>query len=120
MLLGYPDIRTDLRFTNVPTVPLEQRVGVEKTKMKKEPNENNNENNNDTITDGFDTSSPCVDIRENNFFPLHRLFTDSQKLIIQGTMNSSISLDNITLFGIRPPELLHNSRKSAVTSGGFM
>ena len=79
--------------------------------MKKEPNENNNENNNDTITDGFDTSSPCVDIRENNFFPLHRLFTDSQKLIIQGTMNSSISLDNITLFGIRPPELLHIFKK---------
>ena len=140
MILGYPEIRTDLIFINVPTVPLEQRTGVEKINKFGTNNDNNSdsineinesENTNNTsgtnyqsvnsrlsrrnnrhrsrrddIPDGMDTSNPCVDIRRNKNFPRNRLFTNSQLLIMNGAKNSNISLDKISIFGIRCPELL--------------
>ena len=60
----------------------------------------------DEIADQYDTSNPCIKIREEKGFPEKRCFTDSQLLIIQGTTNSSISIDKISVFGMRCPELL--------------
>ena len=35
MMLGYPEVRADLKFESIPTVSLEQRIGVETiTKIK--------------------------------------------------------------------------------------
>ena len=61
MILGYPEIRTDLNFINVPTVPLEQRTGFDKIN-KYEANDNTNDNRRDDVPDGMDISNPCVDI----------------------------------------------------------
>ena len=108
MMLGYPEVRTDLRFENIPTVPLEQRPGIEVLKKNNSnlPIFNNDEISLDEIADQYDTSNPCVKIREEKGFPEKRFFTDSQLLIIQGTTNSSISIDKISVFGMRCPELL--------------
>ena len=140
MILGYPEIWTDLIFINIPTVLLEQRTGIEKINKFGTNNANNSESINkidesenttntsgtnsqsvnrrlsrrnnrhgsrrDDISDGMDTSNPCVDIRKKKNFPKNRLFTDSQLLIMNGVKNSTISLDKISIFGIRCPELL--------------
>ena len=96
MIVGYPEIRTNLIFINVPTVPLEQRIGVEKIN-KYGANDNTNHNRRDDIPDGMCMLNPCVDIQKNKNFPINRYFTDSQLLIMNGAKNSTISLDKISI-----------------------
>ena len=46
-------------------------------------------------------------IKEELNLPLWRLFTDSQIMILEGLKDSPLSVDKVTVFSVRPPELRH-------------
>ena len=67
MILAYPEVRTDLNFISIPTVPLEQRVEIDKLS-----NENCTINQNGPITDKMDTENPNISVRIRNSYPTHK------------------------------------------------
>ena len=99
VMLNYPQIHTDMVFENVPTLPLENRAGVE-CKV-------NRKNQDSICNDGDEILSLSYQIRETKGFPPWRQHRDEELLVLQGLFNSSISVDKITKFSVRPPELRH-------------
>lgn len=57
--------------------------------------------------DGDDILSLSYQIREEKGFPHWRQHRDEELLVLQGLFTSSISIDKITKFSVRPPELRH-------------
>ena len=53
----------------------------------------------------------CFKIRERKEFPEWRQHSDSELLILQGIFNTPISVDKVTMFSLRPPDL--KSHKSS-------
>ncbi len=105
-LLGYPQVYTDLKFIEIPTIPLAERCAIEKEaeirKIKKMDKDIN--------IDDFDSGDiiPQFYIRNialKNSLPIWRQYTNSEALLIKDQMFSNLSVDNITAFGVRPPEL---------------
>ena len=103
IILGYPQIFTNLEFIKVSTLPLGERPGLEKVP----PSANVNESNDPNGNDAFDTVNPLVSIRDKWFYddPSRRV-TSSQLSILKDQMESAVSVDHVTVFGLRPPELL--------------
>lgn len=95
----YPQVHTDMVFENVPTLPLEQRAGVECS--------NECGNTNRTRNDGDDLIPLSHQIRSDKELPDWRQNRYPKLLILQGVLNSPISVDKITRFSVRPPELRH-------------
>ena len=96
-MLNYPQVHTDMVFEIIPTVPLEQRAGIE-CKVHHNTVFNN-------PTDGDEIMSLSYTIREEKEFPPWRQHRDPELLILQGLFSSKISIDKITRFSVRPPEL---------------
>ena len=90
---GYGEVLTDLVDEVLPTQPLEHRTGVETIRNKS------------NIEDGADLVSISHTVRKALDLPKWRQHTDSELLILQGSLNTSISIDKITKFSLRPPEL---------------
>ena len=84
---------TDLVDEVIPTQPLEHRAGVETIRNKS------------NIEDGANLVSISHTVRKALDLPEWRQHTDSELLILQGSLNTSISIDKITQFSLRPPEL---------------
>ena len=100
VMLNYPQIHTDMVFENVPTLPLELRAGRECNVVKNKTAENN-------CNDGDEIMSLSYIIRQQKEFPVWRQHRDQELLVLQGLFNSPISVDRITKFSVRPPELRH-------------
>ena len=96
-ICGYPQIYTDMVFVNVTTLPLEQRAGVE-CKSSNELLDVINE-------DGCDLLPMGYVVREQKHYPVWRQLRDPELLILQGCFNITVSIDKITQFSVRPPEL---------------
>jgi len=94
LILKYPEVHTDMIFVNIPTRPLEYRNGTERC------------HKSSTVEDGAYLEIETVIIREEKNFPEWRLHTDSQRLILNGLRQTDSSIDKITKFSVRPPELL--------------
>ncbi len=106
ILLGYPQVYTDLKFIHVPTIPLAERCAVEKdafinkiTKMRP-----------DTNIDDFDSGHIVSqfylrNIALTNKLPVWRQYSTSESLLMKDEMFNTLSTDNVTAFGLRPPEL---------------
>ena len=108
IMLSYPQVRTDMQHKNIGTVPLEQRAGVEKTPCVFNSNNENDfsdNHDNENIEDGVDTSICCDKIRKEKGLDLWRQLRKSELIMLQGVYSSNISVDNITKFSLRPPEL---------------
>ena len=99
VMLSYPQIHTDMVFENVPTLPLEQRPGVECN--------NGYGNSGVRPNDGDEIVSLSYHIRDEKLFPEWRQHRDPELLILQGVFSGPISVDKITKFSVRPPELRH-------------
>ena len=102
-LLGHSDIHTTLKFEQIESRPFEYRAT---TRIKLDRNGNiikkgGARKNNDVACE---VSDSCL-IRE-KLLPRERHFTEHQRLILQPPSASSASYDKITLFGLRPVELL--------------
>ena len=102
--IGYPQIHTDMVFENVSTLPLEQCAGsecnVDHNNIHIEPN------------DGDEVFPLRYKVRQNKEFPIWRQHCDEELLILQGLVNSPISVDKITKFSVRLPELRHIIQKT--------
>ena len=111
LMFQEPQIYTNVDFIHIPTCALEFRTGMElikpfTTKFPREDfrhlrgyvEENARERN-----QGLDI--PCQDVRKLRNFPKCRLFSKIQEQLMKDILVSPYSLDMITLFSLRPPEL---------------
>ena len=89
-MLKYPEVITDLVFVTIPSMPLEFRSGVylEKPLM-------------DSAQDG----SVSNDIRQAKGLPPWRLHTLYEMRICEDLKVSKVSIDRVSVFSLRPPEL---------------
>ena len=92
-MLKYPEIVTNLDFIKVSTMPLELRAGIMVESDKQ-------------IEDGAFVMTAIESFRRINNMESWRLHTDNQLLILDDIKLSKMSIDKVTHFGLRPPELL--------------
>ena len=100
VMLGYAEVHTDMEFISVQTCPLELRAAVERTYKK-------TNGRNDDVQDGAYAGGAIMSqiIRQEKDFPEKRLHSETECLMLQSAVNSTLSIDKITKFSIRPPEL---------------
>jgi predicted GIY-YIG superfamily endonuclease len=91
-LLKYPEVVTNLRFVTIQTVPLEMRSGVA---IEREAD----------AEDGSHIGSISDDIRRNLELEEWRQHKNNEIMIIHDLRRSNVSLDKVSIFSIRPPEL---------------
>lgn len=92
LTLRYPEVHTNLNFETVPTTPLELRAGIALDKG--------------TAVDSAQVGTVSNDIRVEKNFPEWRQHTYRQMMICEDLKVSHVSVDKITVFSLRPPELL--------------
>ena len=96
-MLKYSEVATDLNFIDIATTSLEVRLQYKVESMKKAMN---------NIEDGAEVGNECNNARIQHELPQWRRFTDSQLLILRENKASNCSsLDRISAFSIRAPEL---------------
>ena len=102
-ILGYSDIHTNLEFEPIETTPFEYRAT---TRVRLD--RNGNIARRGGSSNPPDTASPETDScsLRRRILPQERHFTPNQRLLLQPSSISSGSYDKITLFGLRPVELL--------------
>jgi hypothetical protein len=104
-LLGYPQVYTDLEFVDIATVPMEDRAGFDRDKPI------NKFKNGGRVPRGpSDVSTtdviPAYKVHNETFrLPEWRKISRTQELILKDLLFCPISVDKITVFGVRPPEL---------------
>ena len=116
--MGYSKVFTDMYFITIPTVPLEQRCGYlhsTRTKNKKE-----DINDYDNMEDGDDITIPSQEYRKSINLPTWIQYCDSELLILNNAMCSSVSLDKITEFSIPQSELRLMFIQPVLFSDAFM
>ena len=91
VMLSYPEVATNLNFVSIPSMPLEYRVGVALEK---------------TVADSAQEGNVSDDIRRINQLPQWRQNTVNQMRIYDDLKQSKVSVDRISIFSLRPPELL--------------
>ena len=97
--LQLPYVCTNVDFIHVPTGPKEYRSGIViEKRFNKAPNFGA------TFAEGVRVRNEVLR------FPKHRQFTKNQVLLLEDVESSCISPDKITVFGLRPPELLFVSK----------
>jgi hypothetical protein len=107
LMLGYPQVYTNLEFVDIPTVGLEDRAGVERVApIYRMPL--------DGVEDGRQVNGPhdlyggegiaCMVARQALREPWRQL-TDSEINILHDQLFSPVSVDRTMIFGVRPPEL---------------
>ena len=101
-LLGEPDIHTNMQFKEVSTRPFEYRRPV-RTRLDRNGNITSSNEHDANVTDAISQTTESCLIRETK--DSFHSFTPCQKLLLQPTKKLS-AYDNVTLFGLRPPEIL--------------
>lgn len=95
--LGDPLVTSTETFVHIPTAPREYRCAFKKrvTTYKN--------NIPDEVANG---ATPNQDTRRMKRFPVARLFSSDQLRVIKDELESDLTIDKVTAFSIRPPELL--------------
>lgn len=102
LMLGIPQVYTNVTFEHLPTIPLEQRPGILIKRLPPSTTSNPYPHY-DPISEGNDI--PNITLRQQRSFPLDRCFSPLEEIIIKDLLSSPDTVDKITLFSIRPPEL---------------
>ena len=106
IMMSYPQVKTDMVFEVIATVPLEQRRGVEVN-----PTNNHstmyhvNEETDENSSDGIDISIPINKARLECGLASWRQLRNHEIITLEGVMSSNVSIDKITKFSLRPPEI---------------
>ena len=109
LILRHQQVFTDATFVSIPTVPLEQRPAHEKIGRTQWCQDIRQE-----IIDQARQQQPIGqgnlsfigrEVRESLNFSEERQFTAMEQIIIQDALRCPLSLDGITLYSCRPPEL---------------
>mmetsp|Transcript_19481 Transcript_19481/g.27406 ORF Transcript_19481/g.27406 Transcript_19481/m.27406 type:complete len:548 (+) Transcript_19481:1364-3007(+) len=98
-MLGYPEVYTDITSVQVSSLPIELRAGVD-CKFR-------NENNDLPIADAAEIGIVSSNVRLELGLSLWRQHTDNEIQILKDIKQCPISVDKISQFGVRPPELRH-------------
>ena len=111
VMLQEPQVHTNLVFAKIPTVPLEERSGLQKMRdADKETDDVPIQELRDyRVQCGNDTVQFIIETdkaRRDMGLPVFRQFTQAQLVLLDDFYYSKVTVDNITLFGFRPPELL--------------
>lgn len=107
LLLQEQQVFTEASFISIPTVPLEQRPAHEKVKKYNWCTDVEKEHSRAAVAIGEGTRNFVAQrFREEIQLPLNRQFDMIQQVVIQDALSSPLSLDAITLYSCRPPELL--------------
>ena len=94
-IMNFPYVCTNLEFVHVSSQPKEYRAAVVLEKGQ-----------NRTTSFGVSFDEGCR-VRNNELhLPAFRQFTGNQQLLLRDVQKSDLSADKVTLFGLRPPELL--------------
>ena len=101
IMLKYKIVHTNLNFINIPTIPFELCAGIEKFEYTRI----NILEHNDNPEDGFSWFCVSDKIRKSLNLPNHRQMRQQELHIIESTRESSISIDKISKFSLRPPEI---------------
>ena len=97
-LLQLPTVLTTMDFVSCPSVPLENRGGV---LLKRK-------NNTQSRVDrpGVANEGPAEVRQLMLSLPPHRWLTEAQKTVLESVNQTAFSTDKVTVFSLRPPELL--------------
>ena len=112
VVLGYDQVCTNIQFVHVPTVPLEERPGLERRKPIKKLQEEG------VVPPHVNPSGP-QDLNAGDVIPTYKVrnhekggelpawrkFSNVEGLISRDQCPSPCSTDAVTVFGTRPPEL---------------
>ena len=104
-LLGYPQVYTNLEYVDITTVPMEDRPGADCVKP---ITLFQNLARAVTGPDDVSTSDVIAAYKVRNDImrlPEWRKISRLQELILKDSLFSPVSVDKITIFGVRPPEL---------------
>lgn len=113
LILQEPQIYTNVAFVSVPTCPLEQRPAFERSELYFAPITDIQEYSRQPHPPIIYNEQPLGEggnivgqqVRQALGFPVQRLFTETQLILIKDACYSPLSIDAITAFGVRPPEL---------------
>ena len=99
LIIGEPQVHTDLNTVTICTLPLEFRTGYKCTKNKQFYR-------NESVElpyiehNGLNSAFLCREIRNDLQFEEWCLHTDQEIIILQGVISSNISVDKISLFSL--------------------
>ena len=91
-MLKYPDVKTNMRFVTIQTIPLEMRTGIAIEKYRQ-------------AEDGAHIGSITNDMRMSLELEEWRQMIDNEVMIVMDLKMSNVSADKISIFSLRPPEL---------------
>ena len=123
LLLGHPQVHTTMKFVIIPTRPMEERSGVDRVApieriVAAAANDDamfadgNPHGPNDLIN----TQILSYAARASHHLPAWRQHSPTELLILKDVLFSPVTMDNITLFAVRPPELRIHSEAFPVPS----
>ena len=106
--LGFPSTVTNIDYVRVATCPMEERRGIERVApVDSRINPMLRRSNLPGVTCLSDLHSDAIDsITCRNSLPLWRQFGLEQQLVIRDSMFCSVSIDKVTVFSVRPCELV--------------
>ena len=100
VMLNYPEVITNLVFVHICTLSYELRAGIEKSKRSTSINPGNTQ-----PQDAVNVGSTSDLIRKEKSLHHERQIRPNELLVLTGALQCSISIDKITSFSTRPPEL---------------
>ena len=92
------EVNTDMNHIGISSLLLEHRYGYYTTKDRKYYTSRD-------MDDSDDVDFFCFRIRESMNLDMWRRHSENERLILKGVRSSHISVDRVSLFSIRPPEL---------------
>ena len=114
LLLGYPQIYMSYETCKISTLPKGERASFERTRpidKEKDLPENDKakfecnqrkRGEKDLLSEYL----PCVSFRDAEFRnQCYRSFSPSQKIVLRDQLEEGVTVDAVTVFGFRPPEL---------------
>ena len=104
--LQEPQIQTNYESIKVSTTPLGERAGLVRTQPFGTKPEDLSKNGDITSPDLDDDHLEIVPYRDQQLPPFRR-HSRSQKLVLRDQLHCPVTLDRVTLFGCRPPELMY-------------
>ena len=93
-LLQFGYVKSSFDFVHVPTVPIECRGALKINKKRSR------------APDGYDATLQSLTARKKLHFPSYRMPTRAQIELMRDNQKVDTTMDKITIFGLRPPELL--------------
>ena len=106
ILLGDPEVFTNMNFVQIPTLPFELRP-TNSIKLDTQGNVINNDiDEEEHPSDAYTSGAPMQQIRSRSNLSEHQQMTSNQHLTYRNHHGKTSKYDMVSIFSLRPPELL--------------